>query len=231
MGQGGSHWLTAPPRALCPFICAGLRHSFPLSTIPSCSRVYFPINCRGKYTFQGRRETCEMSLGDWNAQSAMAVSNCSGPSAALAGHLHSDGLRHSPCAAAAHPALPLHLCPHQNSSSEPQSHPPSEIPAFPFTLYHEALKMLIEEKGEKKSFPFFSFLFPSEQSQQEPSVSASEKNWFCVTLNDWGTTQCNRQRQQATPSTTETFPGCCQCCRSASECIPHPDPSWEACGK
>lgn len=41
--------------------------------------------------------------------------------------------------------------------------------------------------------------------QNNPSrsfLSPSGKNWFCVTLKDWGTTQCSRQRQQATPSIT-----------------------------
>lgn len=89
--------------------------------------------------------------------------------------------------------------------------------------------------------------FPSEQSQQEPSMCPYEKNCFYVTLNDWATTQAAQQarvlcwdNRHHPPhieilhiSDTCEFSSCSQCCwRSASQCIRHPNPQlvslWEA---
>lgn len=161
----------------------GTTHSFPLSTTPSCSTINFPMNCREKCTFQGRREISEKSQGDcemhrmqWLWATAQAAPT------ALSGHLLSAGLTIglSAAAAAAHQQLiPRCHCP----CAEEQLIRVTITPTFRNTTFalhtlpmKKHLQMLIEGKGKKT--------FPSEQSQQEPSVFPSEKNWFCVTLSE-----------------------------------------------
>lgn len=127
----------------------------------------------------------------------MAVSSCSGSPYRTSPQGWADPEPLCCCPPTSNPAVPPHLCP--RSSSSVTVTPACRNTSFPsLSDWRSIWKFWKKKKGEKS--------FPSEQSQQEPSACPSEKNWFCVTLKDWGTTQCSRQRQQATPSITQTLP-------------------------